>query len=183
MTTEGDKSARRSGGWRKVAKADGAGDAAEKALLRKAMAINPVLRSGRNTQEMMSDLQAAKRGASAAGDTPARLAAPATGPLPPPDRRHKTLAVLLAELEQWLDRESERVAQHRARALERRNALGGKAKSSDEAMRAEIVAALRSSDPSLRLPLTASVLRAHARFLGALGLDDKSLRAALEVQS
>ncbi len=173
-----DDDARRVSSWRKAAKQQGAQDAAQKALLKRAMEVNPELKGNRKTEEVFAEVQAAKRGVAQGEAAPVQRRD--GGPIPPPEYRNKPLPAVIEELKRWLEAEQQRIAERRARATEARKALAEKKKTGEDSVRAEVLAALRAADPTLASPMTKTVLDAHAAFLRRIGLDAQQLRAAIE---
>ncbi len=171
-----DAEPKRAQGWRKLAKQESASNGAHSSLLKKAMSINPSLKGGRKTEEVLSELQAAKQ---KIGVDPASPVKPArSSPLAPPDR-HRALATLVAETKRWLAAELARIEGARAEAQKRKAALAADKKSAEDTSRAEVVLTLREADPTLALPMTKIVIEAHEPFLRRLQLDLHKLRSEL----
>jgi hypothetical protein len=173
MTTEmaeGDDDKKPSAVWRKAVKKDGIAGA-QSTLLKNAMAINPALKANKNTEELINEVQEARRGH--APEHAAEEEAPISHT--PPSTRNKAAAIVVAEVKEWLEGTEARIAAAKIRLKEDKQALDAERNARDEALRRDIVALLRETDPQLDSPMTKAVLTAHAALLRGIGLDEREL--------
>jgi chromatin segregation and condensation protein Rec8/ScpA/Scc1 (kleisin family) len=162
--------------WKKFAEKEGPGDA-EDALFRKAIQLNPALKGGDKTDDVIARMQAQKKAAKA--EKKKAEPEPKRGEVLQAPGKSTSIAGGLAEIKRWYIAEEGRMADEQAAAVKRQETLADEEKAHLAAQRQELTDALARLDPTLASPMTNEVLGLQAKFLARIGTSKDQLQKTL----